>query len=140
VNIHILQTTSDSSGVRHVRFTTDFGTTSARWVSDYVFPAPGGQYQVEFNIDTDIDLATNARLVLPGEPSLGEDGANVTLRALVEHADDDGVVFLRFATDAVSLVQTAGDIASGTTIEATLPRGSFSVWCIGVPSMWGARR
>ena len=132
MRIQLVEVTLDQAGALLVTFHSALGVARARWVSETQPPLVGKAYDVELDIDASIDRTTNARNVEGDGACLFTEGDHTLLRGSVEAVEDDGLAYLRLATDCLVMIDTAGNISRGEVIEISLPSISFSVTVVGV--------
>ena len=119
------------AGLSRVRFRSDFGAAEAGWHGE--LPAVGEAYDVELDVDLELSSANAEPLLEHEARSLTSSGGCIRLVASVEQVDDDGMLFLRMAPNAVLMIESRPEsgFVCGQLLRVTLPEGALELTPIG---------
>ena len=113
-----------------VRFSSDVGTAIAGWRGPE--PQIEHEFDVELDIDCELDRSNTSVITDSAQPRLTGDGETVEIIAKVEHVWDDGMHFLRLTDSCTIMVECKpGTCRTGDCIRVNLPVAAFTVTPIG---------
>jgi hypothetical protein len=102
------------------RFDTIIGSAWAVW-NGSTAPQPGKTYDVEIDIEDQIDLSKNARIISDSHMAITGDKSHVTLAGVVEEQDGDGMAYLRIARDCLIMIEVFEGAFKGRCLEILVP-------------------
>jgi len=116
-----------------VKFRSKIGEGAAMWTDMDIVPLIGKSYSVEFSILPVIHLGGNAELSEVMRMSVQVDGLTCSLIGVIEQVDDDGMLFVRLATDCLIMAESAqGVFQVGQTIAIHIHCSELQISPIGI--------
>lgn len=116
-----------------IKFRSGIGEGAAVWTDPDIEPLIGNTYSVEFSILQVICLGVNSELLKVSSMSIQLQGLKCSLIGVIEQVDDDGMLFVRLATDCLFMAESAnGGFQVGNTIAIHLHCSELEVFPIGV--------
>lgn len=113
-----------------IGFTCSIGTGRGTWRSSRRNPMPGASVDVEFDFGK--LAATEMRLCRRAAASMSVNDTGVlSIHGHVDSVDEDGVWFLRLATDALVMVESDTTPIPGEDVEIELPFERLGVSAFG---------
>jgi len=116
-----------------VDFHCNAGDAVGLWRSSKLRPVVGQQYEVE--LDTSVMLRDDAIILTPDQSLITHlERLNPTTRltATVERVDDDGMAYLRVATDCILMAESQGTLVRpGVMVSLTLEPTELQISPIG---------
>jgi hypothetical protein len=132
VKVKVVSVERADDGALVVAFTAPCGIANARWRGEGIAPQVERECDVELDVSVTADRAINTKNTQIVLPSLLTQVDTVLLRGGIEGVDEDGLAYLRIASDCLLMIDTAGGISVGDVVEICVPSSALSITPTGI--------
>lgn len=126
MKISVQQVKGGSGEPYEVLFSCNAGQGWSRWSSPEA-PGVGSSYDVELDVDDSIELGRNAVFSEEGSSGVAIDANGVILVGVVESRDEDGMTYLRLASDCLLMIESDDDLPTGRCIRLSLSSNALEL-------------
>ena len=113
-----------------VQFSCRAGDGWSRW-SSVEAPRVGTTYDAELDTDESLELGRNATDCNTHDIGIRIGTNNVTLSGTIESRDEDGMLYLRLASDCLLMIETEDTISTGQHVQFSVPAAALELTPFG---------